>query len=534
MKANRIILIVALALAAFFLSQFAAELSFSLMPSPDSGKEFRQPPLAARAFSLSSRIFTDSAFSWLEARPDDAAVMKSVPLLRKALKRNPLDYRAHYFLAKAYLRSSTADNGHFELGVNELKRAARIRGSNKQIALDCGRIFFSLWPFLNLEDKAFTSSLLKGVMPFVAWNEFSPLLENWSLYVQDTALLMDLLMRKPDFFGPAANQLVAAGLPLPLRHEFLALYEVHTLDVVERRYNELNLKGEIGLDSVRSLLNRLLRLKGYYRLHRESHFNTEKFARLQRFLLLEVISGLLTAPGGFDAVNEDPQLRELIRIYISEHPELTSLDELQKLLDERNYFAGNDFSTLYLKTLINYRKGGYSEIIADIEALRKGISFVKKEQVADYTGILLLLVDSYFSSKLMTMAESVVGELVENQPDDPNILWRVLRVRKILGDEGAPDRELSARLAKVENSRFLTVSRLKGIHDVFLFNQPEIEIVFDPALRAGFKTGKLLQVFVDGKIAFEAYADAVPEKIVIGKPFTEVERKVQVQVALLQ
>ena len=85
---------------------------------------------------------------------------------------------------------------------------------------------------------------------------------------------------------------------------------------------------------------------------------------------------------------------------------MNDLDELQKLLEENNYFKDNDFPSLYLKTLIAYKKGSYSDIISEIEALRKSISFVKKEQLADYTNILLLLVDSYYSSKLLTAAES--------------------------------------------------------------------------------------------------------------------------------
>ncbi len=49
-------------------------------------------------------------------------------------------------------------------------------------------------------------------MPALSWREFSPLVEMWSLYVQDAPLLMELLRLKPEFFGPAANQLAQAGL----------------------------------------------------------------------------------------------------------------------------------------------------------------------------------------------------------------------------------------------------------------------------------------------------------------------------------
>ena len=370
-------------------------------------------------------------------------------------------------------------------------------------------------------------------MPALSWPEFSPLLEMWSLYVQDTPLLMELLQRKPEFFGPAADQLVAAAIPSEQRRELLTLYEAYTLDAMERRHNELSLQGEIGLDDARSMLNQLRRVKGYYRLQPGSGLLPEKMAALQRELLLRVISGLL----GESKAQADPksvlQVREHVQAYIADHSGLNDLDDLQKLLEEKNYFKNNDFSSLYLKTLIAYKKNSYPDIIAEIEALRKTISFVKKEQLADYTNILLLLVDSYYSTKLMTAAETVAKELYESQPDNPDILFRVLRIRNILGAEGAADPLLDAKLAAIENSRFLTVSKANSSHDVFLFNAAEIEIVFDPALLAQSKPKQLVQVFVDGRIAFEDYVDGLPEKIVIGPPFVEAERKVKVQVIVL-
>jgi hypothetical protein len=536
MKANKFFFIVALLLAFFFLSQFAAEMFFLSGPKPEPRKIFRAPAFDLKKYSLSSRLYTETAFSWFEvgtSTGSQSALKTSMALLLQALRRNPIDYQARYYLAKAYLQFSAIDNDYFDLGVRELKRAARIRGSNKQIALECARVFFSLWPFLEAEDKAFASDLLANAMPALSWPEFSPLVEMWSFYVQDAPLLMELLNRKPEFFGPAADQLVAAAIPMELRRELLALYEVHTLDAMERRYNELSLQGEIGLNDARALLNQLRQLKGYYRLQPENGFAPEKLAKLQRDLLLQVIYGLLTDPQAKADPQADSQTREFIQIYIADHSGLTDLDELQKLLEEKNYFKGNDFPSLYLKTLIAYNKGGYGDIITEIEALRKTISFVKKEQLADYTNILLLLVDSYYSSKLLTAAEAIAQELYLSQPDNPDILFRVLRVRDILGSEGAPDPVLDAKLELVQNSRFLTITAASSSHDVFLFNSPEIEITFDPILLAQLKPKQLVQVFVDGKIAFENYVDSLPEKIVIGSPFLEAERKVRVQVTIL-
>jgi hypothetical protein len=536
MKVNKFFFAVALLLAVFFLSQLAAEMFFLAGPKPEPGKKFRAPAFDPKKYSLSSRLYTESAFSWLEAGTStgsQSAVKTSMALLLQALRRNPLDYQARYYLAKAYLQFSAVDNDYFDLGVRELKRAARIRGSNKQIALECAKIFFSLWPFLEADDKAFATDLLANAMPALSWPEFSPLVEMWSLYVQDAPLLMELLQRKPEFFGLVADQLVAAAIPLEQRRELLALYEVHSLDAMERRFNELSLHGEIGLNDARSLLNQLRQLKGYYRLQPQSGFAPEKLAKLQRVLLLEVIYGLLTDPGAQADPQTAPQIREFIQVYIADHSGLNDLDDLQKLLEEKNYFKSNDFPSLYLKTLIAYKKGSYGDIITEIEVLRKTISFVKKEQLADYTNILLLLVDSYYSSKLLTAAEAVARELYQSQSDNPDILYRVLRVQNILGAEGAPDKVLEAKLQTVQNSRFINAVRANSGYDVFLFNQPEIEIVVDPALRAQLTPKQLLQVFVDDKIAFESYIDTLPEKIIVSPPFIQPECKVRVQISII-
>ena len=531
MKSNKTFIVAALALALFFLAQFAAELAFLSTPVAKTDSPAGKPRFSLIDLSLSSRLHTDRAFALLEAAAasgKEAQVKRAMRLLVQGIRRNPLDYQARYYLSKLYLRFSAIDNDYFNLGVSELKRAATIRGSNKSIALDCGKVFFSLWPLLEEGDREFCSRLLAGVMPAVSWSEFSPLVELWSLYVQDAPLLMNLLQLKPDFFGPAAEQLAASQLPLAKRWEMLALHEANTLDSLERRSNELGLQGRISLADARSLLNQARAIKGYHRLSPGVGFKLDTYLKLRRALLIDVIDAMI-GPARNDA-QQSVQLREMIEYHIAAHPGLGELDQLQKLLQDRNYFQENDFPSLRLKTMIAYKKSDHNGVIAEIESLRKGISFVKKEQAADYTDIQLLLLDSYYSSKLMTAAEAIARELYQNQPDNPDVLWRVLRIQNILGVEGRPDPELQAKLTQVRDSRLLTVDRFHVPHFAYLFNEPVIEVTLAPDLRATITPGQLAQVFVDDQIAFESYGRNLPEKIVIGPPWIKIESKAAVKV----
>lgn len=531
MKSAKFRVILLLGLALFFLAWTIAEVFYAAGKDKVPEKGLKPLRAAMRVFPLESAYPAEAGFALMEkgTGSDDAALVReAMPYFRMALARNPLDYRSRYYLAKAYLRLSAVGNDYFDRGVAELKRAARVRGGNKQIAVDCSKVFFSQWPLLEKEDQRFAVELLARAMPALSWEDFSPLLEMWTLYVQEPEMLNSLLRERPDFYGPAANQLLSAAIPLAWRWQLLDLYEQYSLDAGERLFNEKQLNNELDKDQAVQIL-RHLAVRGYFRLQPGSQFKPEKLEALQRQLLLKIIAGMLAEPE--PAANT--QLREYIERFIREHHALNALKGLQQLLAEGGYFKENDFSSLRIKTLIANRVGDHAGVIADIEALRRGISFVKKEQAADYTDILLLLVDSYYSSKLMTAAEAVAGELAREQPDNKDVLWRVLRVRKILGTEGAPDKALEAKLAQVENSRFITASRTSETFAVYLFNQPQLEIALDPSLRAKLQPQQLVQVFVNDKIAFESYAEGLPEKIVIGPPFVEIESKVKVQVNIL-
>lgn len=531
MKRDKLSVILFLLLALFFSAWTAAEVFFAF--GKDKVPENGLKPLstATRLFPLNSAYPGEAGFALMEkgTRDNDASqVQAAMPYLRLALKRNPLDYRSRYYLAKAYLRLSAVGNDYFDRGVAELKRAARVRGSNKQIALDCSKMFFSLWPLLEEDDQRFATDLLTRAMPSLSWEDFSPLLERWTLYVQEPELLNSLLKERADFYGLAANQLLAAGIPLSWRWQLLDLYEQYSLDAGERLLNEKQLNNELDKEQAVQIL-RHLAVRGYFRLQPGSQFKPEKLEALQRQLLMEIIAGMLVEP----EPGASASLRDYIERFVREHSALGALKELQRLLADGGYFKENDFPSLRIRTLIANRMGDHAGVIADVEALRKGISFVKKEQAADYTDILLLLVDSYYSSKLMTAAEAVAGELVREQPDNMDVLWRVLRVRKILGAEGALDKALEEKLARVENSRFINASRTSEMFAAYLFGQPQVEITLDPTLRAMLRPQQLVQVFVDGWIAFESYAVELPEKIVIGTPFVDIESRVKVQVNIL-
>ena len=514
MARNRARLLLALALAIFFLLQFWSELFFGIgKGNPESRLKYLA--LSQKVFPLAGRSFREAAFIELQrgARTSDAKIIsRSIADFRSAIRRNPLDYYAHYYLAKALLQVGTQNPEHFEEAVIELKRAATIRRSNKPIALDCTRVFLSLWSLLTDADKKHASDLLADLMPALSWNEFSSILDMWSLYVQDTPLLMSWLNQKPSFFGQTANQLLNAEIPLATRWELIGLYETYAFSSTEQRFRELTFRGEIETKELRRLLRPLQAIQGYFRLSKESEFPVDKWNSMRRSLRLSLISRLLGDP----LLEKDPQLQAELEAAVSAQvndvSSITDLGDLQKLLQEENFFRANDFRSLYWKTLINLRLGNYNDVVQEVENLRLGLSFVNQEQVNVYTDIMLILTDAYFNNKLLTAAEGIAQELYGQQPENPEVLFRLWEIESILGQDEIRDKVLEQRLQTLTENRKVVVDRERFEKTVYLFDDRTVEIAFSDGLKLNFPHYQLLQVFLDGRIVHEAYVkDLRPE-----------------------
>jgi hypothetical protein len=152
----------------------------------------------------------------------------------------------------------------------------------------------------------------------------------------------------------------------------------------------------------------------------------------------------------------------------------------------------------------------------------------------DYIKILLLLSDTYEASKLLTVADSTLRDILKLFPDNKDAWFRLIRVQRVLGDKDAETSlHLQDKTDWLKNSRLITVEGFQQKNPVYLLDEKQIQISIDPSLRNRLAGKKIIQVFADQKIAYEEYVDKIPEVITLDVKEAEEFQKVDVEVKFL-
>jgi hypothetical protein len=453
---------------------------------------------------------------------------KSINSFKIAIGYNILNYNAYLMLGKAMLSPSITEPTTFEDAIKAFKRAAQIRGINKSVSLDTLKLFISLWPLLNESDQAFCKDLLERSINRLSREEFKGLIEIWTLYSRDVTFMEDILKRNPRYYYTVANELKKKEILLKNRQAFLSQYEVYILTNTLKDFSNLP-KGDQDLFNKLNRLKRVLlgNIQGYYKLTENSEFNEKRLTDLLVRLNREIVKHYFTTLGQ----QNNPYVKFKIEpVVVSIINNLTTLDELDRFNDyltKNKFYQERDLKRFYLKQLVNFQSGQFDAVINEIEDFRKDVSYVRKENMADFSAIMLLLSDSYVAERLLTKALPVLRELEENSPDLTGIFWRMMRIENVIGED-TQDNNVELKKKKyreIQESRFILLNRLRFSSAVYLVDSKEMEVDFSDSVKEKIKTGDyhILQVFVNDLILYEAYLNGGNLELPIKIPITDSE-----------
>ncbi len=449
-------------------------------------------------------------------------ILKSIRAFEKSIHHNVLFYRAHYYLGKALFFYNQPGSPYFDRGVRTLKRAALLRGNkNSNISTDTLVLLLSQWPLLSDEDKTFCRDLLENSIELLRGKNFESILEVWRLYCQDIDFFKGILKKNPAYYLTIAQELNRMGFNLEMRQEFLSAYEVQRLDWLKTMYRQYR---EESIDRLARLKNLYgnSNIEGYYRLAKNTDFNEKDYLDFKKELNLLIIRLLFDQPGWQTDTQKRQEMERYIFDYFNDSPSRKEVDRLYELLNKNDFFSQLlDFSTsqlrnFYIKQLVHFKLGDYNKVIEEIERLRQSVAFVQKEHIKDYTDILLLLSDAYVENKLLTLAQSMLEEIEKVSPGLMEIYWRMKKIESIIGiDNEGEGEDVEGRAEKyreVMDSRFIELSSLDTRKTVYLVDSHDIVIRIGDPLQAKLKPGNLFQVFIDGKIYYEAYISQLMEE----------------------
>ncbi len=516
-KSRPIIKIILIPLILFFVLQFLSHIFLALWEKNPELKNAAFLKWSGLIFPIDAEPFSEYGYSLMlkyEQSPDDQVLAESISYLKKSLSNNILYYQTHFYLGGAYFFQNLKDYTSLEQAVKSYKRSARIWGNNTEVGINTMKVLLSLWPHLTEQDKNFCSELLKRSIRKIRKENFDSLLEIWGLYVRDIGFFKDLLKQNPQYYQNVAEKLLQIEIDMPKRHYFLAKYAEYLIENIQKQYRLYLSKPPADLLHRTKLLFDSLNGEtvSYYILDPNNKLNQKTYFELKKRLNLNILELLFSKTGWEKDHQQLSEIESFILSYIKDAATIDDLTTLNDLLTKVKYFNLSNLKVFYIGQLIKYKSSQYDTVILETENLRKSITYITKENMADYTEILLLLSDAYISSRLLIRAGEVLAEIEKDDTNLTEIYWRTLQVEQVVGDmgddggkDGQKQKEKEQQYELIKNSSQILLASTPLKKTVYLIDSDVIEIQFSDWLKQRRKDFHLLQISRGGRIFYEAY-----------------------------
>lgn len=535
MKKNTIYRVILVVLLVFFGLQFFSHTLFFIGENKPDFQNLPYLELSTWIFPLDAAPPCEYGFVLLKKQqqsPGSASrdLQTSIDYLKKSLRANMLYYQAHFYLGNAYLYENIGEPTRLDQAMEAFKRAASIRPHNTRLSRDVINLLLSMWPFLREEDKSFCTSLLEKSLKKLTPGDFDSLLTTWGLYSKDIDFFKDVLKKRPPFYQAAAQKMQDLNIYLEARQEFLSGLAAYKLSGFLQQYRAYTAKPSPQLpDQLKKLFRQLTTEPSmhYYLLKPENKFNQKNYFEFKRRLNLHILQLLFSNQGWQRNLQQRSEIRTFILFYINDLSSVEQMYTFYDFLVQNKYFdlSASVLSIFYIDQLIKYKSGQYDTVISETENLRKSVSYVKKEHLEDYSDILLLLTDAYISSDLLFQALAVLNEIEITASNLTEVYWRKMRVEDVIGAEKEKDEktneEKNRQYELIRSSRQVELGSPSLEKTVYLIDNNAIEIQLSDSLQKRLNAFRLLQVFINGWLFYEAYPGQLTFPVEISLPVKE-------------
>ncbi|MGD2085459.1 MAG: hypothetical protein PVH61_04665 [Candidatus Aminicenantes bacterium] len=535
MKKKIVYRIIPLVLLLFFGLQFLSHMFLFIGENKPDFKNLPYLKLSSLVFPIDARPLCEYGLVLLKKQQQSLGntshdLKTGINYLKKSLYANMLYYQAHFYLGNAYLYENLQDPTRLDQAMEAFKRAARIRAHNTRLSRDVINLLLSMWPFLREEDKTFCTGLLDKSLKKLTPGDFDSLLETWGLYSMDVDFFKDGLKKRPEFYRAAAEKMLQQNIHLEARQEFLSRFAADKLSRVLRQYQAYMTKPHPQLLQKLKHLFRYLTTEPsfhYYLLKPENKFDQKNYFEFKRRLNLHILQLLFSQEGWQKDLQLRRELRTFIFSYIDDIKSIEQLDTFYDFLFEKKYFdlSASALRVFYIDQLMKFKSGQYDTVISETENLRKSVSYVKKEHLEDYSDILLLLTDAYISSDLLFQALEVVNEIEITTANRTDVYWRKMQIEEVIGPEEEKEEKLTEQKNRqyelIRGSRWIELNAPSIEKNVYIIDNNTIEIQLSDSLKNSINTFRLLQVFINGRLFYEAYPGQLTFPVEISLPVKE-------------
>jgi len=531
MRSRRIFKIFIFILVIFWGLKFLSDIFFVKGEISDLPNSIESYDAGNKIFPFSSEDRFLHAYSLLSAFEKDGdlnKLKKSIDLFKYSIRLNQLNYFSFLYLGNALMQFESPDPDIFKNGLTAIRRSSFIRKFSTNVNTNTLEIYLSMWPFLSKEDRLFTDNLMKKSIGRIDGNTFKSIIEIWGLYSQDKEFLQSIFNPAQRYYNETIKLLGKKQLLIDVREKFLAEKEIKTLQKIEKNYNEFK-KGEISdLKILKILYSKLFyRFIGYNSLIKNSNFRKKAFNRLKKEVLTSLIENSLK-----NNKNSSTEIFKYLNDYIDTFNTIRDLDNLQKILSQNSFFSSSDLNRQLIKYRILFASGQFSKIITELEQFRESLAFLKREHIDQYSKILLLLADSYISSRLLTRSVDILKEVEKRAPGLIDLYWRLFKIEKVIGEDEFFKKLKEEKYKEIKESNLIIFNRLSQKQVVYFFDKTSFRIVPDPNFEGKIKNYSIFQIFIGNKIFKEFYTKNISFPIIIDLPPEYKDSKITVNISL--
>jgi hypothetical protein len=524
------------ALFVFFWLQFLSHTFFFIGENKPNFQNLPYLELSSRCFPFDAKPPCEYGYVLLKRQqqyPGNASrdLKTGIEYLKKSFHANMLYYQAYFYLGNAYLIENIEDPTRLDQAMEAFKRAASIRRHNTSLSMDVMSLQLSMWPFLREEDKTFCTDLFDKSLKKLSREDFNSLLETWGLYSKDVNFFKDVLKKRPEFYQAAAQKMLHQQIHLEVRQEFLSGFAAHKLSRFQQQYQGYQAKPPPHLlEKLKQLFKHLTNEPSihYYLLNPENEFNQKNYFEFKKRLNIDILQLLFSKEGWKKDLQQRSELRTFILSHINDLSSIDQVDTFYDFLKDYDYFDLSDSAIriFYIEQLLKFKSGQYDTVITETEDWMLSVSIVKKEYREVYSDILLLLTDAYISSDFLFQALEVHNKIEITDVNLAEVYLRKMRIEDVIGPEDEKDEKTGEQKNRqyelIRSSRLIELNSPSMEKTVYLIdNNNNIEIQLSDSLKNSIKTFRLLQVFCNGRLFYEAYPGQLTFPIVISLPIKE-------------
>ena len=434
-------------------------------------------------------------------------VERGIAWLEQSLQKGPLSPQTWVELGRAHLTNLEQRKHHFELGIAELRTAARLGPGRPELSLSVGLELLRLWPLLDNEAQEECRQRLSRGISHMGPEKVNSMIGDWYHYSRSWELLAGVLKSCPNSCKQVGERLLQLGAPLEWRWRLLEASERRHYAEIRTQYNELERRG-VSIAELKSLIQKMERLRGYARLLNPQDMDWIRYRNFHEDLLYRVLEQSLR---DYKRKPEN-QLRmdimdQLERVIQQTHR--VDLADLPRLLEELDIWRPGEPNSLIMRIRLDLRIGDHA---AALERAQQLLPSLKAEPAALEVG--LLAVRAAIAVRLMTMALQQIENILHHHPENLEALWRRMQINRFLREDVSQQ-----DIEYLQNESILEIAH-KG--------QTSARVPLVEGVHAGVKIpassdskNRLLQVYLDGAILLETYLGAEPRIIWLDVPVPE-------------